>query len=77
MSFRDVTIARDVEQGDRVQMTSRTGGARRFWGGTSKKVRELELDAERDGWLFMARRGQTNLRATGSAWMRGQRKKPA
>ena len=50
VSLRDVTIARDEEQGDGVRMTSRTGSAQRIWG-ISKKVRELKLDSGRDGRL--------------------------
>ncbi len=48
MPLRDVTIARDDETGDKVRVTSHTGSARRILG-ISKKVRELELDAERGG----------------------------
>ena len=48
MSLRDVTITRDEEQGDRVRMTPRTGS---FWE-ILKKVRELKLDAKRDGRLW-------------------------
>ena len=65
MSLRDVTIARDEEQGDGVRMTSRTGSARRILG-ISKKVRELKLDAERGGSTFGTRSGETNLRAMGA-----------
>ena len=35
-----------------------------------------ELDKEREGSTFGARRGQTNLRATGSAWDGEQMEKP-
>ena len=76
VSLRDVTIARDEEQGDRVRMTSRTGSVWRIlW--ISKKVRELKLDAERGGSTFGARWGETNLRAMGAARDWGQMKKPA
>ena len=38
-------------------MTLRTGSARRIWG-IWRKLGELKLDAERDGWLSLARRSQ-------------------
>ena len=47
-------------------MTSRTGSAWRIWG-FFEKVSWVELDTGRHGSTFGARRGQTNLRATGAA----------
>ena len=77
VSLRDVTISRDGKQGYKVRVTSRTGSARRILG-ISKKVGELKLNTEWDGWLSLARRGQTNLRATGGGgggrWKRQHRK---
>ena len=54
MSLRDVTIARDEEQGESVRVTSRTGSTQRIWG-DFEKVRKLKLDAERGGSTFGAR----------------------
>ena len=51
VSLRDVTIARDEEQGDGMRVTSRTGSARKIFG-FSKKVRELKQDAEGGGSTF-------------------------
>ena len=41
MSLRDVTIARDEEEGDRVRMTSRIGSAEDF-GDFEEKLGELK-----------------------------------
>ena len=76
MSLRDVTIVSHDETGDKVRVTLRTGSARRIWG-ISKRVRELKLDAERGGSTFGARGGETNLRAMGTARVRGQMNKTA
>ena len=63
MSLRDVTIAPDEKRGYTVQVTSRTGSARRIWG-DFEKVRELKLDTGRvemrpasgeDDWFSLAR----------------------
>ena len=69
VSLRDVSIAWDDETGDKVRVTSRTRSARKFGG-------DLKLDAERGGSTFGARWGETNFRAMGAAWDRGQMKKP-
>ena len=44
--------------------------------GDLKKSVSWELDTKREGLTFGARRGQTNLRATGTARDRGQMEKP-
>ena len=54
-----------------VRVTSRSGSARRILG-ISKKVKELKLDAGRDGRLSLAHRSQANLHAMGAARDRGQ-----
>ncbi len=46
-------------------MTSHTESARRIWGDLKKSVSGVETG--REGSTFGARRGQTNLRATGAA----------
>ena len=56
VSLRDVTIARDGKWGYRVRMTSRTGSVRRILG-IWRKLAELRLDTEQDGWLSLARGG--------------------
>ena len=50
-------------------MTSRTGSARRIWG-IWRKLVELRLDIERDGWLSLARGGlgQVSYETGGSKW---------
>ena len=70
VTLRDVAIVRD-ETRDGVQMTSRTGSARRIWE-IWRKLRVLKLDTKRDGRLSLARRSQANLRAMGAARDRGQ-----
>ena len=48
-------------------MTSRTGSARRILGDLKSQLVELNSASEEDGWLSLARKGQTNLHATGAA----------
>ena len=57
-------------------MTSPAGSARRILG-ISKKVRELKLDAGREGRLSLVRRSLANLCALGAARDRGQMIKTA
>ena len=54
MSLRDITIAWDEKRGYRVRMMSRTRSAQRILG-IWRKLVELRLDTERDGWLSLAR----------------------
>ena len=75
VSFRDVTIAWDDKRWQSVDDATHRKRAEDF--GNLKKVRELKLDAERGGWTFGARWGETNLRATGAARDVGQMKKTA
>ena len=74
VSIRDVTIAQ-MGNGARECGWRHAPEARGGFGGFWKSQLSWELNTEREGSSFGARRGQTNLRATDTARDRGQMEK--